>query len=138
MPDMQRAIAEASARHRIRIDGDDPAAAFVTLNQLLLEQLVDELAGRLQETVSRFEASIQKAEFRAGKVLAAAVKESVLELHHELKTDFTAGSERVRELQDSANSARNRYVAWRWVLFVVLTGVVMFCCGLLVGGKIAG
>jgi hypothetical protein len=138
MPDMQRAIAEASARHRVRIDGDDPAAAFVTLNQLLLEQLVGELAGQLQETITRFEASIQKAEFRAGKVLAAAVKESVSELHHELKTDFTAATRKVHELQDAASGARERYVAWRWTLVVVLTGVAMFCCGVLVGRKIAG
>ncbi len=137
MPDMQRAMAEASARHRVRIDADDPAAAFVTLNQLVLEQLVSELAARLQETISRFEVSIQKAEFRGGKVLAAAVKESALEMRHELKADFTAATQTLREMQDATNDARHRHVLWRWVLFLVLTGAVMFCSGLLIGRRIA-
>jgi hypothetical protein len=138
MPDMQRAIAEASARHRIRIDADDPAAAFVTLNQLLLEQLVGELAVQFQETISRFEGSVQKAEFRGGKVLAAAVKESALELRNELSSDFAAAKEKLAELQNAANQGRDPYVTLRWVLFLILTGAVMFCSGLLIGRRIAG
>ena len=40
MPDIQRLIAEVSARHRIRVEPDDPALALVTLNQLVLEESV--------------------------------------------------------------------------------------------------
>ena len=74
--DIQRLIAEVAARHNLFLKPDDPAIALVTMNQLILDAAIEAVHEQIRVTIAEFQASIQKAEKRAGTMLAQSVKES--------------------------------------------------------------
>src|SRR5919205_361322 len=85
MLDTKRLIAEVAARNGIRIDPDDPAFALVTLVQLVLEESSRQITDDVRASIADFERSMQKAETRAGKVLAERVKEAAHDFTVELQ-----------------------------------------------------
>ena len=44
-PDIKTLIGEVAARHGVTLRPDDPAVVLVTMNQLVLDQAIAELAG---------------------------------------------------------------------------------------------
>jgi hypothetical protein len=76
MLDTQKLIAEIAERHHVRVDPDDPVFVVVTVNQRVMEDTVREMLKVMEATLARFDASIERAENRAGRVLAQSVKES--------------------------------------------------------------
>ena len=71
---VQRLIAEVAARHKLLLNPDDPALALVTMNQLILDASLEAVHEQIRVTITEFHASIQKAEKRAGSMLAQSVK----------------------------------------------------------------
>ncbi len=65
---VQRLIAEVAARHNLFLKPDDPAIALVTMNQLILHATVETVHEQVRVTIAEFDASIQKAEKRAGSM----------------------------------------------------------------------
>ena len=59
---------------------DDPAIALVTMNQLILDDAMEAVHGQIRVTIAEFQASMQKAEKRAGSMLAQEVKESAAQM----------------------------------------------------------
>ncbi len=90
MLDTKRLIAEVAARNGIRIDPDDPAFALVTLVQLVLEESSRQITDDVRASIAEFERSMQKAEMRAGKVLAERVKEAAHDFTVELQQTVIA------------------------------------------------
>jgi hypothetical protein len=78
--DVQRLIAEVAARHNLFLKPDDPAIALVTMNQLILDAAIEAVNEQIRVTIAEFQASIQKAEKRAGSMLAQSVKESTVQM----------------------------------------------------------
>ena len=102
MIDVRRLIAEVATRNGIRVEPDDPAFALVTLNQLVLEDFITRMDERIRLGIAEFMDAVHKTEARAGKILAAEVKEAAAELREELQRDVEAARvgalEIVREL----------------------------------------
>jgi hypothetical protein len=71
--------AKVFERHGIALKEDDPAFALVTLNELILRELMNELLKDVdQHMVARlaeFEQTIRRVEVRACKVLAQQIKD---------------------------------------------------------------
>ena len=78
--DTQRLIAEVAARHNVFLKPDDPAIALVTMNQLILDDAMEAVHEQIRATIAEFHASMQKAEKRAGSMLAQGVKESAAQM----------------------------------------------------------
>jgi len=78
--DVQRLIAEVAARHNLFLKPDDPAIALVTMNNLVLRAAIDIVHAEVRVTITEFHASMQKAEKRAGSMLAQTVKESTVRM----------------------------------------------------------
>jgi len=74
MIDLRRLIAEVAARNGIRVEPDDPAFALVTLNQLVLEDFITRTDERIRLGIAEFMDAVHKTETRAGKILAAEVR----------------------------------------------------------------
>ena len=78
--DVQRLIAEVAARHKLLLKPDDPAIALVTMNRLILDAAMEAVHEQIRVTIAEFHASMQKAEKRAGSMLAQRVKESAVQM----------------------------------------------------------
>lgn len=74
--DLQQLIGEVARRHGIVLHADDAVFAIVTINELVLKSTVREAMKAMTATLDRFDASIERAENRAGEMLGKRVLES--------------------------------------------------------------
>src|SRR5581483_7203713 len=86
--DVQELIAEVASRHDLFLRPSDPAIALVTMNQIILERTLEIVHEHVDATIARFDASVQKAEKRAGTMLAQEVKESATQMRQGLQTEI--------------------------------------------------
>ena len=131
--DVHQLIAEVASRHKLLLKPDDPAIALVTINELVLEAAINIVHGEVRETIAEFQASMQKAEKRAGSMLAQTVRESTVQMQEELQNDIHSASLRAREIVHLVNEAHRRPALIRWTALGLLAGVVMFGGGVWLG-----
>ena len=71
--DINRLMAEAIARHGVKLDAGDPAMVIVTLNRLMLEDAVHEVADEIRKAASEFEAAGLRLQKGVGTALAREI-----------------------------------------------------------------
>lgn len=71
--DINRLMAEAIAKHGVKLDATDPAMVIVTLNRLMLEDAVHEVADEIRKAASEFEAAGERLQKGVGTALAREV-----------------------------------------------------------------
>jgi uncharacterized membrane protein YgdD (TMEM256/DUF423 family) len=131
--EVQGLIAEVAARHNLFLKPDDPAIAMVTMNQLILNAAVEAVNEKIRETIADFHASMQKAEKRAGTMLAQTVKESAAQIQQGLHTDIHGAGLKAREIVHLVNEAHRRPALIRWSAVGLLAGTVLFSGGVWLG-----
>src|SRR5437016_11716333 len=104
----QRLIAEVAARHNVFLKPDDPAIALVTMNRLILDDAMETVHKQIRATIAEFHASMQKAEKRAGSILAQGVKESADQMRQVLQSDIHTAGLKAREIVHLVNEAQRR------------------------------
>ncbi len=129
----QRLIAEVAARHNVLLDPDDPAIALVTMNQLILDDAMDTMHGQIRATIAEFHASMQKAEGRAGSMLAQEVKESAAQMQRGLHDDIHTAGLKACEIVNLVNEAHRRPALIRWSAVGLVAGALLFGGGLWLG-----
>jgi uncharacterized membrane protein YgdD (TMEM256/DUF423 family) len=129
----QRLIAEVAARHNLFLKPDDPAIALVTMNRLILDDAMETVHGQIRATIAEFQASIQKAEKRAGSMLAQGVKESAAQMQRGLENDIHIAGLRAREIVHLVNEAHRRPALIRWSTVGLVAGALLFSGGVLLG-----
>ena len=87
-PQIDRLIAEIAARHGILLKRDDAAFALVTLNQLVLEDAIKDLAGQIRAATEEFESTFERVQAGAGATLAKALSRAVAALQSELNVSI--------------------------------------------------
>jgi hypothetical protein len=135
MIDVQRLIGEVAARNGIRVEPGDPAFALVTLNQLVLEDAVKQIAEHIQAGIADFSDAVQKTENRAGRILAEEVKSATAELRRELQRDVDSARLGARELVADIHSIQTRAALIRWGTAGLVTAATLFGAGLWVGAQ---
>src|SRR6266849_6154229 len=95
--DVQRLIGAVAARHGILLKPDDAAFALVTMNQLILEEIMGELLEAVQHTLADFDEAAARVQTRAGSLLASEVKDAAGAIRHELESDIVAAGKQARE-----------------------------------------
>ena len=71
--DINRLMAEAIAKHGVKLDATDPAMVIVTLNRLMLEDAVHEVADEIRKAASEFEAAGERLQKGVGTALAREI-----------------------------------------------------------------
>ena len=131
--DVQRLISEVVARHNFFLKPDDPAIALVTMNQLILAAAIEAVNEQIRVTITEFQASIQKAEKRAGTILAQSVKESTVHVREGLQSDIHVAGLKAREIVHLVNEAHRRPALIRWSALGLVAGVLLFGGGFWLG-----
>lgn len=131
--DVQRLIAEVAARHHVFLKPDDPAIALVTMNQLILDRATEIVHEEIRATIAEFHASMQKAERRAGSILAQKVKESADQMRQGLQNDIHIAGLKARELVHLVNEAHRRPALIRWSAVGLVAGTLLFGGGFWLG-----
>ena len=127
-------VGELARRYGIRLDSSDPAIAIVVLNRLVLENTSEELTELDARRMAQFEASMQKVEQRAGKLLAREVSEAAACVRAELQNDIDAAGVRAAHLVYMVDRAHKRPVIIRWLAAGLVTAIGLlglgFCAGM--------
>ena len=129
----RRLIAEVAARHNVFLKPDDPAIALVTMNRLILDDAMEAVQGQIRVTIAEFQASMQKAERRAGSMLAQEVKESAAQMQRGLQNDIHTAGLKAREIVHLVNEAHRRPALIRWSAVGLVAGALLFGGGLWLG-----
>jgi hypothetical protein len=124
--DLQRLVAEVAARHDLFFKADDPAFALVTMNQLIFDEAMERVHSGIRETIAGFNASYQKAEKRAGSVLAQEVRQSAEQMRQGLQNDIHIAGLRAREYVHLVNEAHRRPALIRWSACGLMAGALLF------------
>jgi Transcriptional activator TraM len=133
MQDVKRLISEVAAQNGIRVEPDDPLFALVTINKMVLEEATQELQNRIQVVISGFDASYQRAERRAGSVLAQMVKESAEQMRQGLQNDIRLAGLKACEFVHLVNEAHRRPALIRWSAVGLAAGTLLFGGGVWLG-----
>jgi type III secretory pathway component EscV len=131
--DTQRVIAEVAMRYDLLFKPDDPAFALITMNQLVLDDAIERVHEGIRETIAGFNASYQKAEKRAGSVLAQEVKQSAEQMRQGLQNDIHIAGLKAREYVHLVNEANRRPALIRWSAAGLIAGAFLFGSGVWVG-----
>jgi hypothetical protein len=129
----RRLIAEIAARHNVFLKPDDPAIALVTMNRLILDDAMEAVQGQIRVTIAEFQASMQKAERRAGTMLAQEVRESAAQMQRGLQNDIHIAGLKAREIVHLVNEAHRRPALIRWSVVGLMAGALLFGGGLWLG-----
>jgi hypothetical protein len=128
---VKRLISEVAAQNGIRVEPDDPLFAVVTMNRIVLDEATQKLQNHIQARIAEFEASMQKAEKRAGKMLA--VKESAEQMRQGLQGDIHIAGLKAREFVHLVNEAHRRPALIRWSAVGLVAGAMLFGGGVWLG-----
>jgi hypothetical protein len=134
--DIQRLIGEVAARDGIRVEPGDPAFALVTLNQLVIEDAMKQVAEQIRSGIAEFTEAVHKTESRAGKVLAGEVKEAAAELREELQRDIESARISAREILFETHRKHSRLALIRCALAATAAAVAVFASGVWVGAHL--
>ena len=129
----RRLIAEVAARHSVFLKPDDPAIALVTMNRLILDDAMEAVHGQIRVTIAEFQASMQKAERRAGTMLAQEVRESAAQMQRGLQNDIHIAGLKAREIVHLVNEAHRRPSLIRWSAVGLIAGAFLFGGGVWLG-----
>ena len=129
----RRLIAEVAARHSVFLKPDDPAIALVTMNRLILDDAMAAVHGQIRVTIAEFQASMQKAERRAGSMLAQEVRDSAAQMQRGLQNDIHTAGLKAREIVHLVNEAHRRPALIRWSVVGLMAGALLFGGGLWLG-----
>ena len=131
--DLKQLAAKVSVEHGIRVDLDDPIMAVVTLNRLVLEQSANEIVEGVRSATREFEQAAESVQVRAGALVAQRVRDCVGVLRQEIAKDIGNASTRGRMSIGDVGRADERPAVQRWVAIGLLSGAVLFGCGVWLG-----
>lgn len=71
---LERLLAEAVAKHGIRLDPDDPAVVVITLNRLVLEEAAKSITADVRRAIGEFERAANHVQSKLGEAVAKSLK----------------------------------------------------------------
>jgi hypothetical protein len=135
--DLKRITAEVAARHGMLVSPDDPAMLLVTMNELVLEQVIGNIETRMEDIVSDTEAVLRSAQQEATGSIEKEARKAGSAVREEIQKDIEAGRLHARELIVELNRAYSRSTVRRWVAFGVIAASGLLVLGISLGMAIA-
>jgi hypothetical protein len=131
--DVQSLIGAVAARHGILLKSDDAAFALVTINQLMLEEVMKRMLVKVEATVADFEQAASRVQAQAGGLLAIEVKNAAAAVRGELESDIASAGREAREFVLEVHRAHSRAALEKWVAVGLISALSLFVCGVFVG-----
>lgn len=132
-PEIKRLAAEVSLQHGIRIDPDDPMMAVVTLNRLVLENILTEGLIPIRAAAEEINQAAERVQVRAGSTVAQEVRECVAAIRGELQKDINEARLHACELVEELHQVQSRWSVVRWIATAILGGAILFIGGFFSG-----
>jgi hypothetical protein len=103
--DLKRITAEVAVRHGMLVRQDDPAMLLVTMNELVLQQVMGNIEGRAEQMVAGIETGFLSAQHEALGNVEKAARKAGMSVREEIQKDVAVGRLHARELIVELNSA---------------------------------
>jgi hypothetical protein len=130
--DLRRITAEVAVRHGMLVRQDDPAMLLVSMNELVLQQVVGNIEGRVEQMVAGIETGFPSAQHEALGNVEKAARKAGMSVREEIQKDVAVGRLHARELIVELNSAYSRSAVRRWIAvgMVAVAGLLLLGVGL--------
>ena len=135
--DLQRITAEVAARHGMLVRQDDPAMLLVTMNEVVLQQVLGSIETRVEEIVAGIEGGLRSAQREAVQSIEREARKAGVAVREEIQKDIDAGRLHARELIVELNRAYSRSAVRRWVALGVIAGSGLLVLGVGLGMLLA-
>ena len=136
--DLKRITAEVAARHGMLVMPDDPAMLLVTMNELVLKQVIGSIQARTEEMVADMEAGLRSAQHEALGIVEKEARKAGIAVREEIQKDIDAGRLHARELIVGLNRTYSRSAVRRWVAVGVIAASGLLVLGVGLGVLLAG
>jgi hypothetical protein len=136
--DLKRITAEVAERHGMLIMPDDPAMLLVTMNELVLQQVIGSIQARTEEMVAGVEVGLRSAQHEAMGIVEKEARKAGIAVREEIQKDIDAGRLHARELIVELNRAYSRSAVRRWVAVGVIAAGGLLVLGVCLGMLLAG
>ncbi len=133
MPNVRELIGQVAARNSVRVDEDDPIFAVSTINRLMLEETVEQMASRFRGIVQEFETSARSVDDRAGRFFANEVRRSAMAWRDQINDDVKAAGMQSEKFVKAVARSYSRPQMIIWGILGVASGLILFGCGIAVG-----
>src|SRR5207248_1144494 len=131
--DLKRITAEVAARHGMLVSQDDPAMLLVTMNEVVLQQVLGSLEARTEKIVAGMEAGFRSAQHDALGNIEREARKAGIAVREEIQKDIDAGRLHARELMVELNRAYSRSAVRRWVAVGVIAAGGLLALGVGLG-----
>ena len=135
--DLKRITAEVAARHGMLVMPDDPAMLLVTMNEIVLQQVMASIVARMEDTVSAIDAGLRLAQHEALGGIEKEARKAGIAVREEIQKDIDAGQLHARELIVELNRAYARSAVRRWVAVGVIAASGLLVLGIGLGVLLA-
>jgi hypothetical protein len=132
-PNVKILIGEVAKRHGITLKPDDPAFALVTLNQLVLEHVMNGLSEQTRNATREFAESLSRLQSQTGSLLGTEVRNAASQIRQAFDQDggTTGGNAQPAAIPPRERGAVRLMI--RWVASGLIAGLALFVLGVLVG-----
>src|SRR5207248_5762203 len=96
--DLKRITAEVAARHGMQVRQDDPAMLLVTMNEVVLQQVLGNIEAHTKEIIAGFEDGFRAAQHDALANIEREARKAGIAVREEIQKDIDAGRLHAREL----------------------------------------
>jgi hypothetical protein len=131
--DFKRITAEVAARHGMLVSQDDPAMLLVTMNEVVLQQVMASIEARTKEIVVGMEAGLRSAQHEASGNIEKEARKAGIAVREEIQKDIDAGRLHARELIVELNRAYSRSAVRRWVAVGIIAASGLLALGVGLG-----
>jgi ElaB/YqjD/DUF883 family membrane-anchored ribosome-binding protein len=135
--DLKRITAEVAARHGMLVMPDDPAMLLVTMNEMVLQQVIGDIEAHLDAMVVSIEAGLRSAQEEALGNMEKEARKAGIAVRQEIQKDIDAGRLHARELIVELDHAYTRSAVRRWVAVGVIAASGLLLLGVSLGVLIA-
>jgi hypothetical protein len=136
--DLKRITAEVAARHGMLVMPDDPAMLLVTMNEIVLQQVIGAIEAHLEGMIAGIEAGLRSAQHEASGSIESEARKAGVAVREEIQKDIGAGRLHARELIEELNRVYERSAVRRWVAVGVVAASGLLAFGVTLGIVIAG
>jgi hypothetical protein len=135
--DLKRITAEVAARHGMLVRQDDPAMLLVTMNEVVLQQVVGSIEARTAKIVAGIEGGLRSIQYEASQNIEREARKAGIAVREEIQKDIDAGRLHARELIVELNRAYSRSAVRRWVAVGVIAASGLLVLGVSLGFLLA-
>jgi hypothetical protein len=131
--DVKKLTAQVAARHGLLIREDDPAMALVTMNELVLEQVLEKAQVGLRGMLSEAEEGQKRSQQETAVWVQEEIGRAGSALRVQLLRDIDTGRLQAKELVVQLGRLYSRSAVRRWVALGIVSGLVLLLIGVGLG-----